>query len=903
MNGPNLNYPAPELQSLFGGMASSMGVMQPNIMHVHLARQLVQLQQQQQRSDEAAVLSARATSTNVATSNRNGNRRASSSSTAAAAAAAMAMQSIPKGKHAGKAAGVTVCADAEESPGRVVLISPESKVDAGSTVTCVLNLSAEAHQLFSSENATIELEYLAFQGTKSSSTWKKAHAQKAFIVQEIPSVTCLKFTVDPDMPSATTRLRVTYQSTANPNKVILKEQPYEFNGTTRGPSVGMKRSLEHGSTASVRVRGGRASLDEDYTTRHTKKKLGEPSATGQAAEGSGNDNANIPYKTHSTDERHFLEKKVLPNAIKPIVATKHIPNPSEVVRRIVDRVDKGKFCTTQGGQITFQDHECVLVKGKGENRSGIRMDIVNYVSKCMPHALVFKLFRDPDFDPKDWQQLERVSGCFFGYGGAELGGWTHNTYMCCNPMHYRFRGKDVPEINNVPIRTKAAKRARREKPTKYSSSGTSPSSGAITSSSSSEDIDPASRPNVGVGSDYEMAWLVRKHHPASLLGLDIFRKRPDAHDVIRRLTDKIAYGMMTKMTGRDVNFEKKKCLLVACTRENRSAVRMDIVNFTSKCWPHALAYKLWRDPLFQLKRWQTLVSTGDCKYGYAGKKCTTGQGWVDPNFICVNPWHYHVAVEERSDSNKPREATKASTKKQAQGQTKDLLQSHSEELPFANVLPSLYDGSTGNALLKRLDGLEGVGSEANTTATAAPLEEELKAIVDEPALVNGVMSFHKAGSTLKLKFAAPNAMHVVVSGKIMFSRSPTEEAADAPNRTITIGANLAYGDVAGEMGGVRGTMVIAAVDDTVLVTFSQESCRTMFADHYDAYENLMEITQSTTLQVKRQLGSLDSAIVMQVEHNSWSQPAKQQSCNTQQQSCKLLANDAPEALTGSSFGF
>ena len=98
-------------------------------------------------------------------------------------------------------------------------------------------------------------------------------------------------------------------------------------------------------------------------------------------------------------------------------------------------------------------------------------------------------------------------------------------------------------------------------------------------------------------------------------------------------------------------------------------------------------------------------------------------------------------------------------------------------------------------------------------------------------------------------------------------------------------------------------MVIAAVDDTVLVTFSQESCRTMFADHYDAYENLMEITQSTTLQVKRQLGSLDSAIVMQVEHNSWSQPAKQQSCNTQQQSCKLLANDAPEALTGSSFGF
>ena len=73
-----------------------------------------------------------------------------------------------------------------------------------------------------------------------------------------------------------------------------------------------------------------------------------------------------------------------------------------------------------------------------------------------------------------------------------------------------------------------------------------------------------------------------------------------------------------------------------------------------------------------------------------------------------------------------------------------------------------------------------------------------------------------------------------------------------------MGENVACGDVAGGIGDVRGrisTTVITAVDDTVVVTFSQESCKILFADHYDAYENLMEITQSTALQLKQQLGS------------------------------------------------
>lgn len=92
--------------------------------------------------------------------------------------------------------------------------------------------------------------------------------------------------------------------------------------------------------------------------------------------------------------------------------------------------------------------------------------------------------------------------------------------------------------------------------------------------------------------------------------------------------------------------------MVPALRESRSTVRMDIVNLAPKCWPHALAYRLWRDQYFQLKEWQCLRKTSQCKYGYSGPRSGGSGGWIDDNYICVNPFHYEVVECEEDHFSK-----------------------------------------------------------------------------------------------------------------------------------------------------------------------------------------------------------------------------------------------------------
>ena len=48
----------------------------------------------------------------------------------------------------------------------------------------------------------------------------------------------------------------------------------------------------------------------------------------------------------------------------------------------------------------------------------------------------------------------------------------------------------------------------------------------------------------------------------------------------------------------------ESCVVATCLKESRSAVRMDIANFTSKTWPQALTYRIWRDHNVSLRDWQ-----------------------------------------------------------------------------------------------------------------------------------------------------------------------------------------------------------------------------------------------------------------------------------------------------------
>ena len=354
---------------------------------------------------------------------------------------------------------------------------------------------------------------------------------------------------------------------------------------------------------------------------------------------------------HSMDERSFLIRRVKKEAIHTMNANKAPPTAMDIVRRLIDRIWKGKFAVTNDdAQIGFQANNCTLVKCDINSRSLIRLDIVNYVNKCMPHALAFKLWRDPTFELKDWKKLQRTSRCLFGHGGGSKdcttdhtgtganrgNAWGHNQFVCINPFHYENQDSDgIAPMPKGPIFDATLE------PNVYDTR----------SSSSSSDSDMSSGEMAGVPMA-EFQWLLHSHRPAGLMGIDNARSRPDAADIITRILDKIKYGKLTKAKGKKIAFETHKCVLVNCHRESRSSVRMDIVNLASKCWPHALTYRLWRDPYFQMKEWQTLRAKQPlCVYGYAGPKSGGSGGWIDDHYICINPFHYEIVGGKKKNKS------------------------------------------------------------------------------------------------------------------------------------------------------------------------------------------------------------------------------------------------------------
>ena len=88
--------------------------------------------------------------------------------------------------------------------------------------------------------------------------------------------------------------------------------------------------------------------------------------------------------------------------------------------------------------------------------------------------------------------------------------------------------------------------------------------------------------------------------------MDPQRAQPDHTDVVKRVLEKVKLGRMTVVaadTGA-ISFQKQDCVLIPCTKETRSAVRIDVSNLTCKSWPQAMTFRMWRDASLDFQSWQ-----------------------------------------------------------------------------------------------------------------------------------------------------------------------------------------------------------------------------------------------------------------------------------------------------------
>lgn len=144
-------------------------------------------------------------------------------------------------------------------------------------------------------------------------------------------------------------------------------------------------------------------------------------------------------------------------------------------------------------------------------------------------------------------------------------------------------------------------------------------------------------------SSEELHFLISKIKTGAIEPMHRLKSPPVPHDVVRRLLDKIVSGSLTIVRNSTVSFVKDDCVLVACPKRLRSHVRFDIANFCAKVFPHALAYRLWCDPHFNMKDWQKLLRKPCCLFGYSGPKLG---GWAHNHYVCANPFHYTLGVQK-----------------------------------------------------------------------------------------------------------------------------------------------------------------------------------------------------------------------------------------------------------------
>ena len=358
-------------------------------------------------------------------------------------------------------------------------------------------------------------------------------------------------------------------------------------------------------------------------------------------------------------EVEFMIQMVKPGALQQLTNDGGMTaSGRDLVLRLVNRTLRGKFCYKRDGTMGFQSSECVLVNCAHERRSATRLDLPRSGrGKVMLHALAYTLWCDPNFNYEDWRSLKRGHHCMYGHSGGDgNSGWAHNKYSCVNPFHYQPGGTSTPTASKRSISTTNDLTLHKHEHFRLHQAPPNPEmfiqlNGDKTflkddSKSSSGNGSHRMGHTIGCGNGShepdEFRWLCNAHQKFALVGIDDKRCAPDEVDVIKRLIEKVQHGTFTKKVGDKISFEREKCVLVVSPREARSSVRIDIVNFASKCWPQALTYRLFRDPYFQLKEWQNLRKIDCCNHGYAGPKCGGSGGWPTENYICVNPYHYEV---------------------------------------------------------------------------------------------------------------------------------------------------------------------------------------------------------------------------------------------------------------------
>lgn len=680
----------------------------------------------------------------------------------------------------------------------------------------------------------------------SFKAWRPAHAARPTIsIREEPGrsamVTVANFTLASDLPcDADTTVRIIFTTVIGDavDTTDLYTGQYKFQ-TPLPPKLKAEPDMADAAVASgmpssqpaarltgktdTALVGGRAKERKDDSKKRKKEEEPESSICAIATDNT------CHWKTHSAEERRFLISKVIPLAVAPIDPNIDGPTQEEILRRVLSKVNDGKLAKTSGGQIDFQIQDCVLMRCTGpDKRSALRIDLKNFAHKAMPHAILYKLFRDPKFDVKDWQKMRRVSGCQMGYNGQQHGGWNHKNYCCCNPFHYTIEG-EAPLPLPLPVHPSedpARKKRRTDDAGDQLDQATASGDGAGGAAAGPGGADAGQKPLSGVASEQELSWLLKSVHPSALVGMDMFRQRPEARQILKRLTDKVAYGFLTKAVGRDLSFEKKKCVLVNCTHDSRSTIRMDISNFHSKCWPHALAYRMFRDPLFQMNSWKSLVSKGGCPYGYTGRYRNGGsRGWINDEFVCINPFHYEVEERRDRDPMKRKQAAAALALAEAKAAAAK------SKLP-ALGLKHMVQGEEPSSRPPREAALERVPPKQALLEIATTSADPGIARMLECPVQSGMLARY---------FGEKNNLHFIRKGRIeMLLR----------DRNIIL--HLSAGSGFGSIGFSHPNVEYRVVEPVELCTFPPEAAVDLYGNHFEAYANLIAIVQATNTAIDRE---------------------------------------------------
>lgn len=130
----------------------------------------------------------------------------------------------------------------------------------------------------------------------------------------------------------------------------------------------------------------------------------------------------------------------------------------------------------------------------------------------------------------------------------------------------------------------------------------------------------------------EVIWLSQAMHDAAL-------ESDKNSELLSSIITSVDRGKFSAVINGNCGFQSVDCVLSPFQRGEKQPHSRVLpgINAGNPSMLHAVTYKVWRDPNFELANWQSLRREPSCIFGYCGPEAG---GWAHDRVFCVNPFHY-----------------------------------------------------------------------------------------------------------------------------------------------------------------------------------------------------------------------------------------------------------------------